>query len=231
MNQLSARTGELRRDELIREAYRTMPVEQAMAFHERMVAGQNSAGEPVSRCAREPVRRFSIFPPRRVQRPRDPSKVLRRRRKVAASGAMPPAIAALFTPGETAALSIIAMEIRQRGHCTLCNDEVAAKAGVSRSTVKNALRQAKQHGLIRVTERPRKGMKNDTNVVEIVSGEWSTWLRRDGPVEVSEDRGQTADHHEYLQYLKQPGMLVEGRKRHHLHGVTAPARHVLSVFW
>jgi DNA-binding MurR/RpiR family transcriptional regulator len=49
-------------------------------------------------------------------------------------------IAASFTPGEQAALAVVAREVQARQVCVLPIDAIAALAGVSRSTVKNALR-------------------------------------------------------------------------------------------
>lgn len=148
--------------------------------------------------------RPSIFPPRRQQPRPEASVVRQRRRRVAASGAVPSKLAANFTQGEIAVLSIIAMEVRGNDRCTLCNDEIAAKSGTSRSTVKNTLREAKRLGLIAVTLRPRRGAKNLPNVVEITDAGWLAWLLRDGPV----DRGQNAGPHEY------PHLSIDGRDCH-----------------
>lgn len=138
---------------------------------------------------------LSIFPVRRPQRPRNRAAALARRRRVAASGALPPALAALFTMGELAALAIIADEVRRRGRCELALDAIAARAGVSRSTTKNAIRAARQHGLILVTERPRPGRKNDTNTIRIVDRQWCAWLK--GAKRRASDRGQNVRPHEY----------------------------------
>src|SRR3954464_6671987 len=73
--------------------------------------------------------------PRRLvgSRPRSPGH-MERRRRWAASGCLPPAIAARFTLAEQAALAAIAAENRKRGHCDLTNRELADVAGVSIST-------------------------------------------------------------------------------------------------
>ena len=50
-----------------------------------------------------------------------------------------------------------------------------------RTTVQNALRQARRLGLITVEERRPPGRRKSlNNIVRIVSEEWLTWLRR-GP--------------------------------------------------
>src|SRR5690349_19343042 len=85
-------------------------------------------------------------------RPRSPAS-MERRRRWAASGALPPALAARFTLAETAILAVVAAETRKRGDCRLTNKEIADVAGVSITTVKNAMRQAGGLGLISVEER------------------------------------------------------------------------------
>ena len=102
---------------------------------------------------------------------------MERRRRWAASGRLPPAIAARFTLAEQAVLALVAAETARRGDCRLAAGHVAAVAGVSRSTVKNAIRQARTLGLVTVEERQITGFRNDTNIVRIVSPEWSAWLR------------------------------------------------------
>src|SRR4051812_45933896 len=122
----------------------------------------------------------SIFPPRRLQRaPRRPV-VIARRRHLAASGPMPPALACKFTVSELAVLRIIGDEVRQHGHCARCVDEIAARAGVCRRMVQNALREAARLGLLTIEERRREGRRNLPNVVWIVSKEWMGWLARGG---------------------------------------------------
>src|SRR5215218_11387573 len=74
-------------------------------------------------------------------RPRSPAS-MERRRRWAASGALPPALAARFTLAETAVLAVLAAEVLRHGACTLTVGHVAALAGVSETTVRNALRAA-----------------------------------------------------------------------------------------
>src|SRR5215212_6950577 len=109
-------------------------------------------------------------------RPRSPAS-MERRRSWAAAGRLPPALASRFTLGEVAVLAVIAAEVVKGGACRLALDHIAALAGVGRSTVKRALREAHGLGLIRIEERRLTAWRNDTNVVTIVSPEWSTWLR------------------------------------------------------
>ena len=128
-----------------------------------------------------PKGRPSGFPARRrPQRTPDRQASLERRRRMAASGALPPALASMFTTGELAALTIIARQVQRGGTCSLPVDAIAAMAGVSRSTVQNAVRQAGRLGLLLMRERRRRGLPSLTNVIKVISGEWSGWLRLAG---------------------------------------------------
>lgn len=116
--------------------------------------------------------------PRRFtgSRPRSDAS-MERRRRWAASGRLPPGIAARFTLAETAVLAVVSAETARRGDCRMYVEHIAAVAGVSRSTVKAAIRQARTLGLITVEERPQTAFRNLSNVVRIVSKEWTAWLR------------------------------------------------------
>src|SRR4051794_32074219 len=109
-------------------------------------------------------------------RPRTPAS-LERRRRWAASGALPPALASRFTTAETAVLAVIAAEHQKHGRCTLVIDHIAALAGVGRTTVKNALREAQRQSLLRIEERRLSAWRNAPNVVTITAPEWLSWLR------------------------------------------------------
>jgi hypothetical protein len=82
-----------------------------------------------------------------------PNRTASRSLGLAASGAVPGRIAAGFTQGEAAVLSVIGREVQRGGRCEMPLDKIAALAGVSRSTVQNALREARRVGLVTVTER------------------------------------------------------------------------------
>jgi hypothetical protein len=113
--------------------------------------------------------------------PRSPDRraSLERRRRQAMSGIVPARLAAHFTPGELAVLSVIGRQCQKRGACSLPIDALAALAGVCRTVVKNALRQARAVGLVLVKERRIPGRKSLTNVITAI-GDWSAWLRRGG---------------------------------------------------
>src|SRR3954452_9305216 len=67
---------------------------------------------------------------RRVgSRPRSGAS-MERRRRWAACGLLPPALAAKFTLAETAVLAVVAAEALSHGRCTLVLERIAALAGV-----------------------------------------------------------------------------------------------------
>jgi hypothetical protein len=120
--------------------------------------------------------------PRRAKRARSPDRQasVERRRRQAMSGAVPAKIAAAFTLGELAVLSVIARQCQRGGTCSLPIDAIAALAGVSRTTAQNTLRQARHLGLLEVKERRRRGLPSLTNVIKVISKEWSAWLKLSG---------------------------------------------------
>lgn len=169
-------------------------------------------------------RRPSIFPPRRKQVSPDRRISLARRRRLAASGPLPPSLAAHFTTSEQAVLRIVADEWRGKGACVRSIAEVAARAGVSRTTVQNTLRQARTLGLVKVEERRVTGAKNLPNKITVVCAEWTTWIERGPSKERRGDRVQKSEPHRY-QYPTR-----EGRKR----GEGAPLtqdRSSQSIVW
>jgi hypothetical protein len=81
-------------------------------------------------------------------------------------------------------MRIVGDECRAHGCCTLHLDAIAARAGVHRTTVQNALREAQgregRSGIITVQERRRRGQRSLTNIIRIISREWRDWLHK-GP--------------------------------------------------
>ncbi|WP_156634171.1 hypothetical protein [Methylobacterium sp. Leaf113] len=119
-----------------------------------------------------------VIPKRKRQRPPERSLAIERRRRLAASGPMPSALAARFTTGELAVLRIVADEFQARQVCALCLDAIAARAGVSRTLAKGALRQARRLGMVEIHERRRTGAKSLPNLVRVVDREWLAWMKR-----------------------------------------------------
>ena len=164
--------------------------DEAEALSARIEARQVSAPRPPDRATTASRDR----PQDRQNRPRTAAggsgprtgASIARRRRWAASGRLPPALACRFTLAEQAALAVIAAEVAKRGDCRLAVGAVAALAGVSETSVRNAVREARHLGLLTVEERRLARYRNETNVVRIVSAEWSAWLRlarKDTPVQ------------------------------------------------
>ncbi len=115
--------------------------------------------------------------PRRVgSRPRS-SASMERRRSWAAGSWMPPAMAAAFTTAENAALAVIIREIATTGSCGLAAGAIAGRAGVSTSSARNAVREARKRGILAVQERRIRYDRNDPNIVTIASRELQLWVR------------------------------------------------------
>jgi hypothetical protein len=127
---------------------------------------------------RPPPQAIPVPPPRPKPRPRSPDRQrsLERRRRLSAAGMMPPALACRFTVGERAALYVVATEASRRGRCDLYVDQIAAFAGVSRSTAKNAIRVAKRLGMIKVEPWKMVADWNGPSRIRIVDKAWLAWL-------------------------------------------------------
>ncbi len=141
-----------------------------------------SAALEAIQARRAEPRRAASGSPRIAPRSPERQARLERRRRLAMSRPMPPHLACKFTTGELSALRIIGDECRDHGCCALHIDAIAARAGVERSTVKNAIRLARKLGLVDMRERRRRGQRSLTNVIRIVSAEWRLWLSRGGGV-------------------------------------------------
>jgi len=151
----------------------------AEAIHDRRAARTTAKAEQSGPVALGRLR--SIFPPKLRQRPRDRTQSVERRRTVAASSPLPPALAARYTTGQLATLGIVADELAACGRCMLSIAEIAARAGVSHRLAQSALRLAAGDGLLTIDERPQKGRKHLTNVVRVLSREWAAWLAKRRP--------------------------------------------------
>ncbi|GLS46932.1 hypothetical protein GGR33_005210 [Methylobacterium brachythecii] len=168
-----------------------------------------------------PAGRLSLFPPKRLQRAPERSEAIARRRRLATSGPMPPALASRFTMGQLAVLRIIADEMSTAGVCGLCMDAIAARAGVCRRLAQAAIRLAEGDGLIVIQERRHEGRKNDANLIRVISQEWLTWIkrgRRSHPkghrVQMSASHGYTGSQQTIHRPAEPSQKLPEGRGRH-----------------
>jgi hypothetical protein len=108
--------------------------------------------------------------------PRTPES-MGRRRMLAATGAFPPDVAWHFTLAQQAVLTLIAREVQRVGLCDRTVGELAGRAGVSETTVRNAIRGAVALGFLDVEERRLSYDRSLPNLVRIVSREWQAWLR------------------------------------------------------
>jgi hypothetical protein len=120
-----------------------------------------------------PAKRASRWPKR--VRHRMTTKNRHITRKMAYSGPLPPHLAARYTTGQLAVLGVL---VAQGGHSDITVTEFAVRAGVSHRTAQNALRLAHRDGLLRITERRRKGCKSLTNLVNVIDREWLAWIAR-----------------------------------------------------
>ncbi|MET1756489.1 hypothetical protein ABVV53_13680 [Novosphingobium sp. RD2P27] len=105
-----------------------------------------------------------------------------RKRRLGGLAALPP-IADYndFTEGERAVLYIVAADMRAYGACRCTTQEIADRAGVGRTTVRNAVRKARELGMVKVDHRPQWRGKWLSNIITIVCKTWLSWLRRFRP--------------------------------------------------
>ena len=156
-------------------------LDEAQALHlSEAINARRMASKAAQAAAGRGFLPVRVAPPRKHQRPPERSVAIERRRRLAASGPMPPALAARFSTGELAVLRIVADEWKARQICALCLDAIAARAGVSRTTAQNAIRQARRLGMIEVQERRRPGARSLPNLVRIIDREWLAWIKHHG---------------------------------------------------
>jgi hypothetical protein len=137
--------------------------------------------KPVSKLNCCVISRFRPRPCRKRRTDEERVKARHRKRVLGSSSAMPDTMRQNYTEGERAALFVISSEIKRQGYCDLSNDEIGDRAGVRRTTVQNALHQARFLGHLNITERPQRGAKNLTNIIKITSAEWLAWIKRGPP--------------------------------------------------
>lgn len=124
--------------------------------------------------------RFAPRPARRRLTDEERTKRRHRKRMLGGSSALPDTIRHHYTEGERAVLCVVAGEVKRHGICDLSIDEIGDRAGVGRTTVQNAMHEARRLGHVEITERPQRGAKNLPNVIKITSAEWFAWIKR-GP--------------------------------------------------
>lgn len=124
------------------------------------------------------ISRFAPRPCRRRLTDEERTARRHRKRKLGGSSALPDTMRHHYTEGERAVLCVVAGEVKRQGICDLSIDEIADRAGVGRTTVQNAMHEARRLGHVGITERPQRGAKSLTNIVKIASAEWQTWIKR-----------------------------------------------------
>lgn len=112
---------------------------------------------------------------------RDPERWARKQRLGGLASLPPTEDYEGITEGERAALYIIAADVRELGACRCTVAEIADRAGVGQTTVRNAIRKARERGLLRVQHRPQWRNKWLSNVITIVCKTWLNWLKRFRP--------------------------------------------------
>lgn len=128
-----------------------------------------------------PVSAMRVRRPRRT--PEDRRGRLSVRRRIAASGLLPPCILHRVTVGEAAVLSVMAGDIWRTGKCDACVDALEARSHTSRSVVVRARRIAVELGMFHAQERRVTGRKNLPTVFTIARGsalgrDLAGWLAR-----------------------------------------------------
>jgi len=143
------------------------PTTQALA--ERIEARKPKAVEPTS------FRPAAASPKR--QRSPDKQASIERRRRLARASPVPPELVDKFTQAEHAVLTVVCGEIQRCGACVWPHAKTAAVAGTCRTVVKTALRKARDHALLFLQERRRRGQKSLTNIVRVLRQRWGAWLK------------------------------------------------------
>jgi hypothetical protein len=108
-----------------------------------------------TRAPAVPLAAVSMFPARKrrcVSPDRAASRA--RRRRLAYSGPLPPALAAGFTVGQLAALRIVADEVRARGSCLLTLGEIATRAAVGPTRGLSSNGTENRHKLVHASSTP-----------------------------------------------------------------------------
>ncbi len=160
-------------------------------YASEIAAWENGTARTVG--SRQSLERI-VAPQALRQRPRSPDRKAsrNRRRRLGGSSALPDTLRHHYTEGQRAVLCIVGGEVKRHGICALPIDKIAALAGVGRTTVQTTMHIAwKETRHIKITRRPRRAQKSLTNLIEITSPEWLTWLKN-GPSAHKPDRVQFA---------------------------------------
>ena len=200
-------------------------------WHDDALACAFATGEALTRKAgtppKSPIKRvFSKFISN-AQRlhPRSPDRIksAERRRMLGGSSSMPDMMRRLYTEGERAALWVVAQEVKRHGRCEKTINAIAAAAGVSRTTVQNAIRKAKHEDNKHISVEFRPGVAGQlsmTNIIRIVSSVWLRWLKaiKGGFKDICPSRTKT----EKLSQ-DEPAVTLQGADERERAGTAAPS--------
>jgi hypothetical protein len=149
-----------------------------LSGHQRSIDTLSEAREAERAELAATFRPRSMFPPRRHIASPDREKSRLRRRRNGLSRCMPDQMAERYSEALRSVAHVIAEEHLVRGQCSLPNDQIAALAGVCRSTVRNHRKESVERREVEVIERPVRGGPNDTNIIRIIDPGWLRWLKK-----------------------------------------------------
>jgi hypothetical protein len=108
--------------------------------------------------------------------PPDRQRSIERRKTLAATWPMPPAMACKLTPSEQAYARLLADDYATKGYTDTCHAAMAARIGCCAETVQRAQYTLRGLGWITVEHRPMPGRKHLPNLVRIVADDWIAWI-------------------------------------------------------
>jgi hypothetical protein len=144
-------------------------------------ASRISEDEAERRVAELRKRRDGVA--RRQRPPRaETAERWRKRRAIAATSPLPPAMAAHLTTSQMAYARLVYDETKIRGHFKLSHKEVADRCGMCPKTAQRAQERLDELGWIKVEKRfdPIRRWRSLPNMVKVIDPGWLMWISR-GP--------------------------------------------------